>query len=121
MLGGELNLVLQCQATPEETLDALGRLAAHGMYIFADPQPVRGALPVQFEQLISSVVQGNQVLAGTGAPERSDYEGAITMMEELRRSVPSELQALISRRYPLEETLLALTDNAPALKKIILF
>jgi threonine dehydrogenase-like Zn-dependent dehydrogenase len=100
-------------------LRALRILGPNGVLVLTGgpgPEPSRS---VDVSALVRQMVLGNQLVLGTVNAGRRANESAVQSLAAFHRRWPSELQALITGRHPLDEVPELLTARSSGIKDIV--
>lgn len=117
-LGREVDVIVECTGAPALVLEAMRSIRPNGVVALAGLSPGRREVCVDAAALNQALVLENNVVFGTVNANRGHYEDAVRALE---RADPAWLEALLTRRVPLERWEEALEDRTGDVKTVITF
>jgi threonine dehydrogenase-like Zn-dependent dehydrogenase len=117
-LAGNIDVIYEATGASQTAFDMLEVLGANGIYILTGVPRHGGPVSIQTEKLARNLVLKNQTILGTVNAGRHAFEAAIRDLGTFYRRWPAAVQALITRRYPLDRFTEPVLE-APGIKNII--
>lgn len=114
----EADIVLECTGAPPVVLSAIGHTTRNGIVCLAGVSSGSHKLDFDVSGFNRSMVLQNQLIFGTVNANRGHYEAA---MQALCRADKDWLNALITRRVPVEQWSQALENHPNDIKNVIDF
>lgn len=117
-LGHESDIILECTGAASVILEVLHLVAPSGIVCLTGVSSGGRVLPIDLQDVNRELVLENNVVFGTVNANRRHYDAAARALIEAE---PEWLEALITRRVPLERWAEALDRRPDDVKPIIMF
>ena len=118
---GSIDLIYEAIGISRVAFDALSILGVNGVYIFTGIPAPGAAIPVDANQMMRDIVLGNQAIIGTVNADDASFKAAISDLAYFKQHWPDAIDAVITRRYQIEDCRELLLDRATGIKNVISF
>jgi threonine dehydrogenase-like Zn-dependent dehydrogenase len=110
---GELDVVIEAAGVAHLEFDLIDSLGPNGVYVLTGLPG--GDRPIQIDgaSLVRQIVLDNQVIVGSVNASLSNFQTGVTALSRARQRWPDAVQAVITKRFPLEDFHAALTQRQP--------
>ena len=116
---GNIDLVYEAVGTAKISYDVLRVLGLNGIYVFTGIPSPKPPIGIDADLIMRNVVLKNQVIVGTVNADREAFEGAIRDLGAFLKRWPTELRALITGRYRMDQYRGLLLGKAAGIKNVI--
>ena len=117
-IAGGVDVVYEAVGASQVAFDVLRVLGTNGIFIFTGVPARKGPLQLEADVLMRNIVLRNQVVLGSVNAGREDFESAVRDLAAFRERWPAAVQAMITGRFPLEETP-ALLQSGGGIKNVV--
>jgi threonine dehydrogenase-like Zn-dependent dehydrogenase len=115
---GGVDLVYEAAGVSSLAFDVLGHLGPNGVLVLAGVPPGDGRAELPTDELMKTLVLGNQVLLGTVNANAADFEAAIRDLEACFAAWPEAVHGIITARRPLADFCTSATAGS-GIKEVI--
>ncbi len=120
-LVGSIDLIYEAIGISSVAFEVLSILGVNGVYIFTGIPAPGDSIPVDANQLMRSVVLGNQAVIGTVNADDASFKAAIKDLAYFKKHWPEAIEAVITKRYAIDSCRELLLDRATGIKNVISF
>jgi glucose 1-dehydrogenase len=100
---GSVDIIFEAVGVAKVAFGALAALAPNGVFIFSGVPGGRGAIEMDLDGIMRSIVLQNQVLFGTVNASRSAFEASVRHLEQFMTLFPDAVRGLITERVALQD------------------
>jgi threonine dehydrogenase-like Zn-dependent dehydrogenase len=116
---GSIDVVYEAVGASGVAFDVIKQLGPNGIFIFTGVPGRKGPMEVDTDYIMKDVVLKNQVILGSvNAPPHS-FQAAIRDLGTFVQKWPDAVRSLITARYPIEQALTPLSNDAGGIKNVI--
>jgi glucose 1-dehydrogenase len=116
---GAIDVVYEAVGASGVAFDVIQHLGPNGVFIFTGVPGRKGPMQVDTDYIMKDVVLKNQVILGSvNAPPHS-FQAAIRDLGTFVQKWPDAVRSLITARYPIEQALQPLSNDAGGIKNIV--
>ena len=116
---GPIDVVYEAVGASGVAFDVIQHLGPNGVFIFTGVPGRKGPMQVDTDFIMQDVVLKNQVILGSvNAPPHS-FQAAIRDLEIFMQKWPNAVRSLITARFPIEQALQPLANNAGGIKNVV--
>lgn len=116
---GPIDVVYEAVGASGVAFDVIQHLGPNGVFIFTGVPGRKGPMQVDTDFIMQDVVLKNQVILGSvNAPPHS-FQAAIRDLEIFMQRWPDAVRSLITARFPIEQALQPLANNAGGIKNVV--
>ncbi|MEO1827005.1 MAG: glucose 1-dehydrogenase [Roseibacillus sp.] len=118
---GSVDLIYEAVGISAVAFDALSILGVNGVYIFTGIPAPGARIPIDANQLMRDVVLGNQAIIGTVNADDASFKAAISDLAYFKQHWPEAIDAVITKRFPVDDCRELLLGRATGIKNVISF
>ena len=118
---GSVDLIYEAVGISAVAFDALSILGVNGVYIFTGIPAPGARIPIDANQLMRDVVLGNQAIIGTVNADDASFKAAISDLAYFKQHWPKAIEAVITKRFPVDDCRELLLGRATGIKNVISF
>ena len=118
---GSVDLIYEAVGISPVAFDALSILGVNGVYIFTGIPAPGDPIPVDANQMMRDVVLKNQAIIGTVNADDASFKAAISDLSYFKQHWPEAIEAVITKRFPMDDCRELLLDRATGIKNVISF
>jgi threonine dehydrogenase-like Zn-dependent dehydrogenase len=116
---GAIDVVYEAVGASGVAFDVIQHLGPNGVFIFTGVPGRKGPMQVDTDYIMKDVVLKNQVILGSvNAPPHS-FQAAIRDLGTFVQKWPDAVRSLITARYPIEQALQPLSNDAGGIKNVV--
>lgn len=116
---GNIDVVYEAVGASGVAFDVIKHLGPNGVFIFTGVPGRHGPMQVDTDYIMKDVVLRNQVILGSvNAPPQS-FQAAIRDLGTFVQKWPDAVRSLITARFPIEDALKPLSNDAGGIKNVI--
>ncbi len=116
---GNIDVVYEAVGASGVAFDVIQHLGPNGVFIFTGVPGRHGPMQVDTDYIMKDVVLRNQVILGSvNAPPHS-FRAAIGDLGTFVEKWPDAVRSLITARFPIEDALKPLSNDAGGIKNVI--
>ncbi|MEM9185328.1 MAG: glucose 1-dehydrogenase [Planctomycetota bacterium] len=115
---GGVDVVYEATGASKLAFDVLRVLGTNGVYIFTGVPGRKHPFELDGAAIMRNLVLKNQVVFGTVNAGQEAFASAAERLQRFQQKWPDAINAVISRRWPLDEVDRLLTDPGPGIKHV---
>ncbi len=116
---GNIDLVYEAVGAAKISYDVLRVLGTNGIFVFTGIPAPRPPIEVDADIIMRNLVLKNQLVVGTVNADKAAFQNAIRDLAVFSKRWPSELRALITGRFTLENYRELLVGERGGIKNVI--
>lgn len=116
---GAIDVVYEAVGASNVAFDVIKHLGPNGIFIFTGVPGRHGAIKVDTDFIMKDVVLRNQVILGTVNAPTHCFKSAIRDLGTFVQKWPDAVRSLITARFPIEQALRPLANDAGGIKNVI--
>ncbi len=116
---GPIDVVYEAVGASAVAFDVIQHLGPNGVFIFTGVPGRKGPIEVDTDFIMRDVVLNNQVILGSVNAPPHCFESAIRDLGTFILKWPDAVRKLITARYPLEQALQPLSNDAGGIKNVV--
>jgi glucose 1-dehydrogenase len=116
---GNIDLVYEATGASRVSFDLMRVLGTNAIFVFTGVPGRKAPIELDTDLLMRDLVLKNQVILGTVNAPRQAYEAAVRDLGLFLGRWPSVVRALITGRYPLEDTPRLLQGEPGGIKNVV--
>ena len=116
---GSIDVVYEALGASSVAFDVIQHLGPNGIFIFTGVPGRKGPIEVDTDFIMKDVVLKNQVILGSVNAPPHCFQAAIRDLGTFVQKWPAAVHSLITARYPIEQALQPLSNNAGGIKNVI--
>jgi len=117
---GTIDVVYEATGASKLSFEVMKQVGPNAAFVFTGVPGLKGAVEIDADYIMRSMVLKNQVVFGTVNAGRDAFEAAVRDLGVLMREWPEATRKLLTGRYPVERALEPLT-SAAGIKSVIAF
>jgi threonine dehydrogenase-like Zn-dependent dehydrogenase len=118
-VAGPIDVVYEAVGASKVAFDVIQHLGPNGIFIFTGVPGRKGAIEVDTDYIMQDVVLKNQVILGSVNSPPHCFEAAIRDLGTFVERWPDAVRSLITARFPIEQALRPLANNAGGIKNVV--
>src|SRR6266404_3821545 len=118
-IAGPIDVVYEAVGASSVAFEVIEHLGPNGVFIFTGVPGRKGPIEVDTDFIMKDVVLNNQVILGSVNAPPAAFQAAIRDLGEFMHRWPDAVRALITARFPLNQALQPLQENAGGIKNVI--
>ncbi len=116
---GSIDVVYEALGASGVAFDVIQHLGPNGVFIFTGVPGRKGPMEVDTDYIMKDVVLKNQVILGTVNAPPHCFQAAIRDLGTFVEKWPDAVRALITARFPIEQALQPLSNDAGGIKNVV--
>jgi threonine dehydrogenase-like Zn-dependent dehydrogenase len=116
---GPIDVVYEAVGASAVAFEVIPKLGPNAVFIFTGVPGRKGPIQVDTDFIMRDVVLNNQVILGSVNAPPAAFQAAIRDLGEFMQRWPDAVRALITARFPLDQALQPLGENAGGIKNVI--
>lgn len=116
---GAIDVVYEAVGASGVAFDVIQHLGPNGVFIFTGVPGRKGPLEVDTDYIMKDVVLKNQVILGSVNAPPHCFQAAIRDLGTFVQKWPDAVRSLITARYPIEQALRPLSNDAGGIKNVV--
>ncbi|HEV2689231.1 MAG TPA: glucose 1-dehydrogenase [Bryobacteraceae bacterium] len=118
-LAGPIDVVYEAVGASAVAFEVIKYLGPNGVFIFTGVPGRKGPIEVDTDYIMQDVVLSNQVILGSVNAPPHCFEAAIRDLGIFVEKWPAAVRALITARFPIDQALHPLADDAGGIKNVV--
>jgi threonine dehydrogenase-like Zn-dependent dehydrogenase len=114
-----IDVVYEATGASSLAFEVLQVLGTNGVFVFTGVPGRKHRVEVDTNTIMRNLVLKNQVVFGTVNAGRDAFQSAIERLGRLMQRWPDAVQALITKRWPLDKIQPLLTTRTPGIKHVV--
>ncbi len=116
---GSIDVVYEAVGASSVAFDVIKHLGPNGIFIFTGVPGRHGSIEVDADYIMKDVVLRNQVILGTVNAPPHCFKSAVRDLGTFVQKWPEAVRSLITARFPIEQALQPLANDAGGIKNVI--